>query len=63
MDKRSESTANAEAREKAEAKMARLLALIFGSVIVVLIAGMAAIDIYAEKLQGSQTNVHDAAEQ
>jgi len=63
MDKKSETTSEADARERAEAKTARLLALIFGGLIVALIAGMAAIDIYSERLQGGPSSIHDAAEQ
>ena len=46
MDKKSDS------EEKAEARTARLLALIFGGLIVLLIAIMMGIDIYADNLQG-----------
>ena len=62
MNKNSEPNPETNAKERAEAKTARLLALIFGGLIVALIAGMAAIDIYSEKLQGGSSSVHDAAE-
>ena len=62
MNKQSESDSEAQAKEESEAKTARLLALIFGGLIVALIAGMAAIDIYSDKLQGASSSVHDAAE-
>jgi len=40
-----------DSETKAEARTARLLALIFGGLIVLLIAVMAGIDIYADNLQ------------
>ena len=52
-----------DARQKAEARTARLLALIFGGVIVLLIGGMFVFDLYAESLQGHLRNTPaDAAE-
>jgi len=49
MDKSPEKRAEAEAKHKAEARTARLLAIIFGGLIVAMIAGMLAFDLYAEK--------------
>ncbi len=42
-----------ETTRKAEARTTLLIALIFGGLIIALIVGMAAFDLYAEKLQGA----------
>ena len=60
MEERSEANSESEAKKRAEAKTALLLAVIFGGLIAVLIAGMMAIDIYAEQLQGSTSQIKDA---
>ena len=41
------------ARKRAEAKMARILGAIFGGLIVAMIAGMLAFDMYGEKMDGN----------
>ena len=51
----SESRAEAEARKKAEHKTALLLGVIFGGLIVAMVAGMLAFDLYGEKLDGGGT--------
>jgi len=53
MDNKFETAAEAEARKKAEAKASLWFGIIFGGMIVLMIAGMAAIDIYGEKLSGA----------
>lgn len=63
MSNNAEINAETEAKNRAEARTARLLAVIFGGVIVLLIGGMLAFDIYAESLHGTSRNAPaDAAE-
>lgn len=65
MDSKSEHQAeiDAEAKQKAEARTARLLALIFGGMIVAMIGGMFALEIYGENQQGQSHNAPaDAAD-
>lgn len=62
MDRKSETDTQAEAKKRAEARRTLLVAVILGGIIVALIAGMMAIDIYAERLEASTSKVHDAAD-
>ena len=52
MDKDPETNADEAAKKKAEARSALLVGLIFGGLIVVLIAGMLAFSIYTERREG-----------
>jgi hypothetical protein len=62
MDQKSETSAEAAARKKAEARAARILAVIFGLLMIAMIGGMLVFDIYTENLHGSPAKVRDAAE-
>jgi cell division septal protein FtsQ len=62
MNKQSETAAEAEARRKAEARTARILAVVFGLLMIVMIGGMLVFDMYTENLHGSTAKVRDAAE-
>jgi hypothetical protein len=63
MEKNSQAANNVETKEKSEAKTALLLAIIFGGLVVIMIAGMLAFDIYAEKHSGgSYSAPADAAD-
>ena len=52
MDNQPLSKAEIEAKKKAEAKAGLILAVVLGSLIFVMIAGMLVFDIYAEKATG-----------
>lgn len=62
MDKHPPTPEEIAARKKAEAKNTLLIAIILGGLIVVMIAGMLAFDIYAEKQTGQGSAPAEAAE-
>jgi hypothetical protein len=53
MDKKPETVADVEAKKKADARATFWFGAIFGGMIVLMIAGMAAIDIYMDKVGGT----------
>jgi len=59
---KTESELERDAENERKAKEGRLLFLIFGGLIVVLIALMFFVDYYVESKTGGHRNVHDAAE-
>jgi hypothetical protein len=62
MDRKTLSSKEAEEKAKAEARMARLLAAIFGGLIVAMIAGMLVFDAYGEKMAGIMSAPADSAD-
>lgn len=62
MDSKSESSAEAVAKKKAEAKATFWVRVIFTGLVVALIAIMAAISIYGENRQGGTAAPADAAD-
>lgn len=62
MDKKSETSTASEPKKQADAKSALVVRLIFGGVIVALIAVMAAISVYGERQTGGAAAPVDAAD-
>ena len=62
MDRKSESGDESAAKKRADARAALLVRVIFGGVIVVLIAVMAAISVYGERQTGGAAAPVDAAD-
>jgi len=62
MDKKLAMDSDAAARKRAEAKAARLLAIIFGGFIIAAIIGMMVFDSYGEKVSGAMNAPADAAD-
>lgn len=52
MDKKLAARTEAETRKKSEARAGLILAVVFGGMVVLMIAGMIAFDIYGEKQAG-----------